>query len=259
MKLNIVTPGTGFQWALSGMRAYVRQPLALSLLFLFLIVSMSMLNVVPRIGSVLTLALMPAVNLAMMIAAREASLGPTSPFNILRSTWLQTRQHLRPLLVLGAIYAGSYLLLLGITATVDNGILARISLFGGEVTEATVMRSDFQSAVLLMVALYTPLSMMFWHAPALVHWHQVSPVKSLFFSFVACGRNFLAFSVFVLSWIGIFFSVGIVAALLVEMFGNPELIASFLVPIGTLIVAMNFCSTYFTFQGCFAPSDVIDA
>ena len=44
-------------------------------------------------------------------------------------------------------------------------------------------------AMAVALLLHLPLFLMFWHAPALVHWHGVAPVKSLFFSVVACLRN----------------------------------------------------------------------
>jgi hypothetical protein len=59
------------------------------------------------------------------------------------------------------------------------------------------------------MALYLPLSLLFWHAPALVHWHGVPPLKSLFFSLVACMRNFKAFTLFGLAWVGVFLMGGL--------------------------------------------------
>ena len=61
--------------------------------------------------------------------------------------------------------------------------------------------------------LHTPLFLMFWHAPALVHWHGVSPVKSLFFSLVACLKNFGAYLVYGLGWLAVFLGIGTVFAL----------------------------------------------
>jgi hypothetical protein len=61
--------------------------------------------------------------------------------------------------------------------------------------------------------LYLPLSLLFWHAPGLVHWHSIPPAKALFFSFIACWRNLTAFAVFFLSWMGVFIATGLVLAL----------------------------------------------
>ena len=71
-------------------------------------------------------------------------------------------------------------------------------------TKEIIGTSDFQMATWAAMALYLPLSLMFWHAPALVHWHDVSPIKALFFSLVACIRNFGAMAVYFFSWLGVF-------------------------------------------------------
>jgi hypothetical protein len=92
---------------------------------------------------------------------------------------------------------------------------------------------------------------MFWHAPALVHWHGVSPGKSLFFSLVACKRNFGAFTVFGLVWLGVFMAVGVVVAFLALAMGNPELVAALMFPASMLIAAMFFTSLFFSYRDCF--------
>jgi hypothetical protein len=52
-----------------------------------------------------------------------------------------------------------------------------------------MLAPQFQLTMLVTMALYLPISLLFWHAPALVHWHGISPVKSLFFSLVACSAT----------------------------------------------------------------------
>lgn len=48
----------------------------------------------------------------------------------------------------------------------------------------------------VFLGLHLPLSLVFWHAPALVYWHDMPPIKGMFFSIIACLRNFWAFTVF---------------------------------------------------------------
>ena len=57
-----------------------------------------------------------------------------------------------------------------------------------------------------------------------MHWHQVPPAKSLFFSFVACFTNFGALTVFGLVWVGVCMAAGVVLSL----------VASLLVAVGAL-------------------------
>jgi hypothetical protein len=122
---------------------------------------------------------------------------------------------------------------------------------GGAMSAELVQAPDFELAVLIAMALYMPLSFMFWHAPALVHWHGVAPVKSLFFSLVACMRNFWAFTVFGLVWVGVFIGMGMVIATFATLLGNPDLVPAIMFPGSMLLAAMFFTSLYFTFRDSF--------
>ena len=54
--------------------------------------------------------------------------------------------------------------------------------------------------MLLASILYLPVSILFFHSPALVHWYGVPVVRSLFFSAVAVLRNTGAFFVYFMGW-----------------------------------------------------------
>jgi hypothetical protein len=84
-----------------------------------------------------------------------------------------------------------------------------------------------------------------------VHWHGISPVKSLFFSLVACTRNFWAFTVYSLTWLLAFLAMGIVVALLAAVIGSPEAVSGIMFPLAMLMAAMFFTSIYFSFKDCF--------
>lgn len=254
MKLNIVPARTGVQWFKSGVRTFFKQPLALSGLFFMFMAAMSVLTLVPLLGNVLALALLPGATLGLMAATRETTSGKFPMPTVLLSAFRAGRQQLRAMLVLGAIYAVGFLLVLGLSATVDGGKFARLYLIGGTLTAETVMAPDFEMAALLALLLYMPLSLLFWHAPALVYWHGVAPVKSLFFSLVACLRNFGAFMVYSLVWIGAFLGVGMGVALVAALLGSPEVAGVIMFPMAMLMAAMFFASIFFTFQDCFQES-----
>jgi hypothetical protein len=255
MKLNIVPARTGFVWFREGLRTFSRQPLALAGLFFMFIAVMSVASLVPLLGNVLALALLPAATLGLMAATREASQGQFPMPSILLSAFRAGRQQARAMAVLGAFYALGFLLVLGASALADGGGFARLYLKGGVLTPEIVMSSEFQTAMWIAMALYLPFSMMFWHAPALVHWHGVSPLKSLFFSAVACMRNFGALTVFMLAWTGLFMAVAIFLLMLSIGLGKPGLLAALMFPAAMLMAAMFFCSIWFTFRDSFVADD----
>jgi hypothetical protein len=99
----------------------------------------------------------------------------------------------RAQLVLGVVYLGCLALVLGGGALADEGALARWMLTGRRPADEVLQSEEFLAALVCCAALYTPVMMMFWFAPPLAAWHSASPVKALFYSFVACLMNWRAF------------------------------------------------------------------
>jgi hypothetical protein len=254
MKLNIVPARTGLLWVRLGLRTFWSQPLALSGLFFMFITAMSLASMVPYIGIALGLAMLPAATLGLMAATREATLGKFPMPSILVSAFRAGRQRARAMAVLGAIYAAGYLAILAISALADGGEFAR-QVISGTLTPEILQSPDSQLAMWIAMGLYLPLSMVFWHAPALVHWHGVSPVKSLFFSGVSSYRTFAAMTVFTLVWMGLFTAVFLLILLLAVLVGQPDLFATIFFPASMLMGAIFFTSIYFTFRDTFVVDE----
>ena len=253
MKLHLVPARQGVVWVRQGIQAFFRQPLALIGLFFMFMAVMSVATLIPYVGAVLALALLPAATLGLMAAARETTLGKFPMPLILVSAFRAGRQRMRAMMVLGLLYATGFLVVMGISALFDGGQFASLYLVGGSITESMLSSGGFLTAMWVAMALYLPLSILFWHAPGLVHWYGVSPVKSLFFSAVACLRNIGAYTVYSLVWMGIFLLGGLLVAVLAGLSGSATLVASVMLPLALLIVAMFFASIYFTFNDSFLP------
>lgn len=252
MKLNIVPARAGLAWFNLGVRAFQQKPLALvGLVFLFF-TAPSLLSMVPVLGKLLAFGMLPAATLGLMVATEEATKGNVPTPMVMLSAFRACRQQLRALLLLGLLYALGCFVLLGLSATVDGGKVARFYLLGEGITLETLYAADFQAAILVVMALLVPLSMLFWHAPALVHWHGVTPIKSLFFSLVACWRNFRAFLVYGLVWLAAVMAVNLMLSILDALINNPEIIMAVLVPpLLLMFLAVMFTSAYFSFRDCF--------
>ncbi len=256
MTLNLFPARQGVVWVKLGIKTFFRQPLALSGLFFLFMMSMSILSMIPIIGNVLALALLPVASLGLMAATRETIKGNFPMPIVLISGFRAGRTSMRSMLILGVLYAIGFVFILGASALFDGGKFATLYLVGGSLNAETLQDGSFEAAGLLALSLYLPLSLLFWHAPALVLWHGLSPSKSLFFSFVACLRNFWAMAVYAAAWFLVFIVVGTTIALLASLTGSEELVAAILFPTAMLMASMFFTSIYVTFVDCFGENTV---
>jgi hypothetical protein len=240
MKLNIVPARTGTKWVKLGMQTFVKQPLALAGLFFMYMAVLIVVAQLPVIGLLIGGMLVPAATLGLMAATAEATKGRFPMPSVLISAFRAGRQRKRAMLLLGLFYTVGSTLATGI-ATLIAGTPAATA---GEVDGAT----------LLALAFHAPLFLMFWHAPALVHWHGVTPAKSVFFSMVACLKNFGAFLIYGLTWLIVFLGVGTVFGVLGGLLGGPEMARAVMMPTALLMAAMFSTSMYFTFLDSFVAT-----
>ena len=255
MKLQLVPARAGIQWVRQGCATFFKQPLALSGLFFLFLAVITIAGMVPVLGFALALALLPACTLGLMAATREAATGRFPMPTVFLSAFRAGRQQVRAMLLLGLLYGICFLLAIGVTMLIDGGKFADFYLRGSMPTAEAAQDPSLQTAVMVFMVLQLLVSLMFWHAPALVHWHQVPPVKSVFFSIVACFRNFWAFTLFALAWGALFMGVVLVVSLLAGLFGSVQLAGQMLVPVLLLLAAMFFTSVYFSFEGCFETQE----
>lgn len=258
MKLRIVPARTGLTWVKLGISTFFKQPLALGGLFFMFMALVSIASIIPVIGSVIALVILPGATLGLMVATQEAVRGNFPMPSVLATAFRAGQARMRSMLVLGAMYAAGFLLVMGITTLFDGGQFATMYLLGGRLSKEVLQQADFQTAASVGMVLYLPLSLLFWHAPALVHWHGVPPAKAVFFSMVACLRNFGAFTVYGLAWSVVFLlsAMTLISALaLVGLVSAAQLI---MVPLALTMASMLFTSIYFTFCDSFDLAEPTD-
>jgi len=251
MKLQIVPAKQGLVWVKQGIRTFWRQPLAFTGLFFLFMAWVSVLSMVPFIGAALALLVLPAATLGLMVATEQAASGKFPMPTVMLVAFRAGQQRLKAMMLLGGLYALSFLAVMAISALVDGGGFAKVYLANAPITPEVVNDTDFQTAMWLTTIMYVPLSMLFWHAPALVHWHGVPPVKSLFFSAIACWRNLGAFALYLLAWAGVFVAGAMLILLISSALGGNDLSAAVLMPGALLMAAMFFTSVYFSVKDCF--------
>lgn len=252
MRLQIVPARAGALWFRKGLRTFARQPLALGSLFFTFVIVITLPSIIPVVGLLIALALVPMGTVGMMAGAQEADAGhfprPPTLFVALRQGARQTRN----ILTLGALYAAAVVAAIAASALIDGGQFARFYLGHSELTAELAQNPRFRTAMWTTIFFYLPISIGFWHAPALVHWHTIAPVKSIFFSLIAVVRNAGAFVVYVALWAALSVGVSVAAVLLASMAQAGAAIAwaIFVLP-GLLIAAMFFTSIWFSFSDSF--------
>lgn len=250
MKLNIVPARTGVQWVKLGVHTFLRQPLALAGLFFMFTMSVVVLSVIPVVGPIVAVVLMPAATLGMMAATEEASLGRFPMPGVLVSAFRAGKQRARSMLVLGAIYAVMLMLVMMLTSLLVPPT-PEAPPAGGTAASVPV---EAHPVLLVAALLQLPITVLFSHAPALVHWYGVTPLKALFFSAVAFWRNLGAFLLFALAWAVFLFGLIALISLLFAAFGSAPTLQA-IAPLALVLAAMISTSMYFTFRDCFVPAD----
>lgn len=255
MKLNLVPAGAGFGWAVLGIKTFFRQPLALGGLFLMFLGLLAVISLLPYVGAVLALAILPAATLGLMQASQLAEQGQFPMPSVLLAALSAAPERRRQMAYLGGSYAIGFLLIMAATTLADGGQFASLYLLGGEITPELMQNANFQLASWLSLLLYLPLSLMFWHAPALVHWHGLGAIQSLFYSFLACLKNFWALALFGAIWLLLMLALLMLITVFAALLGNPKIVTLALVPLTLAVLALFFFSLYFTYQGSFIADE----
>ena len=108
MKLRVVPARTGMLWVRLGMKAFFKQPLALAGLFFLFMACVSVLSIVPVLGNIMALALLPAATLGLMEASRMAAEGKFPMPRVLASALTAGKSTRQAMLVLGGWYAVAF-------------------------------------------------------------------------------------------------------------------------------------------------------
>ncbi len=183
----------GWRWLSEGFVIFRKKQLMLSLFVLGYWMLMALISSFPIIGQLVATLLIPAFSVSLMNACRLIEQGAPLQPQLLFSGF---DRNLRPLLVLGITYILLSVIILGLTALVDDGALFNLVVMGQRPDEELLGSGGVMLAGQLALILFSPMMMAYWYAPVLVAWHDLPAGKALFFSFVACLRNWRAFLVY---------------------------------------------------------------
>lgn len=177
----------GVLWLLGGFALFRRHPPMMTALTFGYLLTVLVVNLIPRIGPFLLPLLLPTLTVMLGNGCRAVERGRPLVGEALVVGIAANRVGL---LRLGGLHlVGSSLLVLIAGAALGQPINLADGL-GPE--EAMTLVADL--GVILLLA--SPLLMAFWFAPLLAAWDGIGAGKSLFFSLVASWRNWRAFTMY---------------------------------------------------------------
>jgi len=248
----------GWRWIVEGFRLFRRNPPLMTFLVFGYLFLLFLIDLVPLVGPAAASICMPALSMGVMNGCRALDRRAPVSFGVLVSGF---QQNTRVLVALGGIYLGATLGILALTMLLDDGELSRIMREGKPMDAETLGNSQLLMAVQIALVLMIPLLMAFWFAPMLAAWNGCSVAKSLFFSFVACWRNWPAFLVYGLGVAGVSIAVPGAVLAIAAVFApqTPRFLAALLTaPLLFLFAPTLFGSFYVSYRDVFVADAVDD-
>ena len=173
----------GALWLMAGFGLFRANPPMLTMVTMaYLLVVVVITRLPHNAGSFILPIVMPALTLMVANSCRAIEKGGWRPVGHFAEG---LREHRAALLLLGGLQ------LLGSLAM--RGIATLLGIETDNIAAGKLDPEQLLGILLPLAAMGMPLLLAFWFAPVLTGWNGVSPLKSVFFSFVAVMRNWRAF------------------------------------------------------------------
>lgn len=252
MKLRLVPASSGLNWMRQGLLVLRRQPTNFMGLVGMLIGGALLMATLPVLGPMLVVGVMPVAWMGFMLATRRTMLGERVTPGVLIEAVRAPDAPRKAFVQLGASYivAVQFMMLLASWLGPDPQALAD-AMDAMQDSKEMVVSPLVLEDMLWRMALLLPVSLVFWHTPALLLWARMPVGKALFFSAVATWRNLSAFVVYGLCWLGAVFTLGLLDRLLLSAIPVPVLANALAFAAALGLAGAFYASLYFTTVDCF--------
>jgi hypothetical protein len=245
-----IPASVGWLWLKQGFALFRKQPAEMSTLFLSYMFLMFAVGVIPLLGQILPIVLVPIFSMAFMQACANIEQGKKVYPNLLL-TGFRSPVFLR-LLQLGVLYLLAAGAAIAVSVLIDGGVFWNVMSGQARMSPETIRDSNMSTAMLVAAAVYTPAAMAFWYAAPLIAWQNMNVGKAIFYSFFAVKRAGKAFLVYGLAWIliGVILPV-IVSSLIALLFGKATIVMVILLPLSIVMTVVMYASFYPTYTHIF--------
>ena len=191
-----VPAGNGTQWIGDGFRLFGKAPGIWIVNIIILLVLSFVLAVIPVIGGIAQNLLTPVIMGGLMIGCRSLEAGNGLQVEHLFAGFKEKTGQL--------VLIGVFMFVATVVIVIILFVLAFV-VFGAGLMQAIGEGRGFSQwliaqglpmlllLILLATALFIPLAMAYWFAPALVVFHNMEAMPAMKASFLGCLKNFLPF------------------------------------------------------------------
>jgi hypothetical protein len=199
--MNNMPAKTGWNWLKEGTALFRKQPAALTTLLFANILINLLIGVVPLLGPLLAMVLIPSFSLAFMKACLMIENGERVTPAVVVTGF--RKPVLAELCKIGLVYLGvSVLLTVLARLVVDFELIQQVLQPADPKNVPPVAPWEFVKMFALS-ALNASVLIALSFAPPLVYWQKMAPGKAIFYSFFAVVRSARVFLVLLTSWLGI--------------------------------------------------------
>jgi len=252
MKLRINPASQGFAWARQGWQICARQPMGYAGLVGMVIAGALLMAGLPLLGPLLVVGLMPLAWMGFMLATRRVMLGERLTPGVLIEAVRAPQSPRAAFARLGGAYlAGTFVVMM----------LAQWFGPGAEALAEALEKAQDADEVMAdprvlqdmawRIGLTLPLSLLFWHTPALTMWARMPLGKALFSSAVASWRNLGAFVVFGATWLVAVVALAGLTRVVQQVIPLPALSNMLTFAAVLWIASCFYASLYFSVVDCF--------
>ena len=194
MEPRQVAAGQGWQWIVEGFELFKKSPIIWVVLFIILFLITIALHFIPILGPLVFYILSPVFLAGLMIGCKAQQNGEELEIAHLFAGF---KKNTNSLIALGGIYLVGQIIIFGVMYIFGGGAIFTL-MRGGQpdLAAMTAAISSAMLAVLVGLALYIPLAMALWFAPALAVFNDMQPVPALKSSFDACLKNIIPFLIY---------------------------------------------------------------
>lgn len=252
--MNSITAKTGWTWIVNGYGIFRKRPFLLTNLFFGYMIGAMALGVIPYLGQVLPLVVVPAFTLLFMQACYRIDADNYVSFRELFDVF--NRKIFSRLLLLGSFYLLYVLLLFILAILVDGGL--SLGAVSQQVPQELTSSEQIKMVLtfVLLMALYVPFAMAVWYAAPLIGWQKMSIGKAIFFSFFAVLRSLKAFLVYIFCWLLLGLFLPVILGSILIFIGGQQLMMFVLMILFIFLSILAYCSFYPTYKDVFGQPDI---